>query len=124
MSTLESWNARHFQRYLQQVEQGLHDDACEQRERSSLCHCSKRKRLSEGKTELPEIYFPPPTCGGCGADVEFDGDGFNCPDCKVSWSSRVTDGDKADHFTDDHGDEPFGGEQFGERLIVLATKEL
>jgi len=121
--SLLKWNAQKVERYREQFELGLHDTSCEQRERSSLCHCSKRRREAEGKTEFPEIYFPPPYCGGCDQDVEFDGDGFACPRCKVSWDRNVTEGDKADEWTDDFGDD-IGGEQFGERLLALINQEM
>lgn len=120
MSILEDWNMRHFERYLEQVARGEHDRHCEQRERSSLCHCHKRKRESEGKTELPTILFPPPECTGCGKDVEFAGDNFTCPTCAASWDENATDGDAAATWIDDHGTGPWGGEQFGQRLIEKA----
>lgn len=120
---LENWNARHLARYAEQVASGGHDDACEQRERSSLCHCSKRRRERDGKIDLPSLSFYAPTCDGCNQEVEFDGDGFSCPRCSVSWDRHATDGDKADHFTDDHGPSPFGGEQFGERLLVVVRRD-
>ena len=115
---LENWNARHLTRYTEQVERGEHDHDCEQRERSSLCHCSKRRREREGKTTLPMIEFAYPTCSGCRNEVDHDGDNFTCPTCRVVWDRHATDGDTAYEFTDEHGD-AFGGEQFGERLIVL-----
>lgn len=122
-SFMANWNMRHFKEYVKEVDKGHHDDLCEQRERSSLCHCSKRRRERDGKTDLPTIWFPAPVCNGCGHDVEFDGDGFSCNTCKVSWDRHASEGDKADFFTDDYGDpSQFGGEQFGERLIVLASK--
>lgn len=121
MSTLANWNAQHLERYIDQLQQGEHDHDCEQRERFSLCHCSKRQRERDGKTELPTIEFAYPTCSGCHQEVDHDGDRFWCPRCKASWRSGAGDGDTADTFTDDHGPGLFGGEQFGERLIILAT---
>lgn len=120
---LENWKARHLARYAEEVVNGGHDQDCEQRERSSLCHCSKRRRERHSKTALPELWFHAPTCGGCHEDVEFDGDGFDCPRCSVSWDRHATDGDQADRFTDDHGPGPFGGEQFGERLLTVVQRD-
>ncbi|NUS02035.1 MAG: hypothetical protein HOV97_05670 [Nonomuraea sp.] len=123
MTLIDDWNKQHVQTYLQQYEMGLHDIDCEQRERSYICHCSKRKREAEGKTTLPQIYFTMPICDGCNKEVDHDGDNFFCPRCKVAWVGHTGDGDQADHFIDDYGTEDFGGEQFGERLIALAVRE-
>lgn len=121
---LADWNARHLARYAEQVERGEHDSDCEQRVRSSLCHCSKRKREREGKTHLPTITFHTPTCGDCYGSLSFDGDVWECATCRVVWDANATDGDQADRFTDDHGDEQFGGEQFGERLLGLVNRSV
>lgn len=123
MGSLKDWNLRHFDHYCDQLARGLHDDQCEQQERSSLCHCSKRRREAAGKTELPTLEFSMPICSGCGEECDHDGDRLVCPRCQVAWSSRKQgDLDPADHFTDDYGDLKVR-EQFGKRLIVLATEE-
>lgn len=117
MTTPANWNLQLIDRYVMTH----HDDECEQRERSSLCHCSKRKREREGLTGEAAIHFPPPHCGRCLVDLEFDGDTFGCPTCKLQWSARQHgDGDTSDEYTDDFGDD-IGGEQFGRRIrdIVL-----
>ena len=120
MTFLEDWNARHLARYREEYAAGKHDVRCEQRERSGICHCSKRRREAEGKTELPALFFDSPWCDGCNEHVEHDGDSFTCPTCRVSWSTSATDGDRADHFTDDYSrDGSFGGEQFGKRLAEI-----
>lgn len=121
MPDLGDYQQRRLDRYGEELARGLHDDDCEARERSSLCHCSKRRREREGKTELPELWFYAPVCGGCDQEVEFDGDGFDCPRCHVSWGRDANDGDKADEWTDDYGSD-IGGEQWGERLLVLALR--
>lgn len=117
-SFMEDWNARHLERYTNQVKVGQHDAACEQRERSSLCHCSKRRREAMGRTTLPTIAFPSPCCSVCETDVEFDGDGFDCPTCSASWDRNASDGSQADTWTDDYG-EDIGGERWGRRLLDL-----
>ena len=127
MSILEDWNAKHLERYREQVAAGEHDAECEQRERSSLCHCHKRKREVAGLTELPMLTFPAPFCDTCLNEVEYDGDGCDCRTCRASWDKYASDGDHADQWTDDHGpqdhpDIPWGGEQFGERLYEIVTE--
>jgi hypothetical protein len=99
-----------------------HDEECEQRERSYICHCEKRERERVGLTELPteNLEFPPPDCPVCDRTLEFDGDGFNCQRCHISWNSRG-DGSSA-RFDDDFGTD-FGGEQFGPRLSDLARED-
>lgn len=96
-----------------------HDQLCEQQERSFICHCRKRARIARGLTELPneDLYFPPPDCPVCDGDLEFDGDGFTCPTCSLSWDSSGSA--SSVQFTDDHGDN-FGGEQFGRLLRAIA----
>lgn len=39
----------------------------------------------------PTLVIQRPLCGGCDAEVEFDGDSFVCPDCGTSWDT--TDGE-------------------------------
>ena len=121
MSFLEDWNLQFFDRYKVAAAAGQHDSRCEQRERSSLCHCSKRARETAGNTDLPQMVISMPTCGTCGADLDYDGDSFDCPGCSATWPANANDGDKATEFTDDYGDEyTFGGEQYGARLYDLA----
>jgi hypothetical protein len=84
-----------------EVERGEHDSACESRERSRLCHCSKRRREAAGYTEPPgELIHQAPLCPRCYGEVNVDADGFDCSDCSVSWGR---DGITAE-FTDDYGD--------------------
>jgi hypothetical protein len=121
MVDLVSWNAQHLDRYADALARGLHDDDCEQRERSSLCHCSKRRRELNGKTEPPQIEFTYPVCTGCRQEVEGDGDSFACPRCCVSWSARASDGDRGE-FNDDYGPAVDPGERCGRRLVDLVTE--
>ena len=106
------WHARRIAHYYEQLARGEHDADCEQRERSSICHCAKRKRTASGFTEPPYLHVSSPVCGECGNQVNFDGDAFICEYCNVTWSEPETRGE----FTDDYGTN-FGGEQFGARLI-------
>jgi len=102
---------------------GTHDDRCEQRERNWLCHCSKRRRESRGLTVPPteDLYFPPPDCPECTGDLEFDGDLWDCPTCRLAWSS---DGRASTaRFTDDYGTD-FGGEQFGHLMRDLRRAQV
>lgn len=118
MGFLEDWNMRHFDRYCEQLAAGEHDHECEQRERSGICHCQKRRRLAEGRTEPPTLIYEAPTCNGCWKSASHDGDGWVCHRCGVDFDGY----DEPGRWNDDYGPEPFGGEQFGERLIVLASK--
>lgn len=122
MTSLENWNAQRLDRYAKAHAEGMHDSKCEQRERSSLCHCSKRRREARGLTTPPaeDLYFPPPDCPSCGGDLEFDGDGFTCPTCALSWDSNGT-GSSA-KFDDEYGDD-IGGERWGRRLVDLVSEE-
>lgn len=116
---IENWNARKLDRFREALDLELHDEECEQRERSSLCHCSKRRREAAGFTEPPHIEFHAPCCGRCGNEVHFDADYFRCDTCSTTWSTRASDGDRGT-FNDDHGaPENFGGEQFGRRLVEI-----
>ena len=117
MGNLVNWNAQELERFAEAMLLDLHDEQCEQRERSSLCHCSKRRREAEGFTEPPMIYFQDPVCGHCGGVVGSDGDNWACPRCKVAWPMRAGDGDRGE-FLDEYGDD-IGGEQFGDRLVDL-----
>jgi hypothetical protein len=69
------------------VEAGQHDDNCEWATIFRICHCRRRKRLAEGKTEAPVMYYVPPVCEGCGKHCVHDGDGFGCPDCRVDFGN-------------------------------------
>lgn len=97
-----------------------HDDECEQRERSYICHCAKRRRLATGLTEVPtdDLYFPPPTCTHCHGDLEYDGDLWECPKCHIVWD-RSGEASTA-RFVDDYGTD-FGGEQFGHLMRHMAA---
>lgn len=101
MKTLQEWHLRIEAEHLAEVERGEHDDECESRPRSRLCHCSKRRRIAAGHGELPgELIFNSPSCPRCWGDAHHDGDGFVCETCKVSWSNNGVDA----HFYDDYGD--------------------
>lgn len=121
MTVLENWNARHFDNYAKQHAAGQHDTECEQRERSSLCHCSKRRRVANGFTEPPkdDLYFPPPGCPHCAGELDYDGDLWSCVKCRLSWD-RAGDARSA-RFDDEYGDD-FGGERFGRRLLDLVSE--
>lgn len=116
--SLENWNAQKLDRYAEALALGLHDHECEQRERSSLCHCSKRRREAKGLTTPPAIWHHSPTCGQCHNEVTWD-DGWRCYTCAVQWDTAAGDGDTGE-FIDDYGDD-IGGDRWGERLIVLVT---
>jgi hypothetical protein len=102
--SMEGFFARADALHAEQVAQGLHDAECEWDKNHRLCHCSKRRREAEGFTTPPDedLYFPPPDCPHCAGDLEFDGDGFSCYKCRLSWDSRGS-GSSA-RFTDDYGD--------------------
>ena len=107
-------------RYKDQLEKGQHDHRCEQRERSFICHCRKRRRVARGLTTVPaeDLYFPPPSCPSCGADVHHDGDGWRCDPCSLSWNSA---GDAwSAEFIDEYGE--LDGEQFGCRMAEVIRK--
>jgi hypothetical protein len=102
--THEEWQADVRRRYAEAVARGEHDEQCEYHpEGFYLCHCRKRRRLAAGHTELPNpgLDFPPPPCPNCYGDLSFDGDGWDCRPCHLSWSS---DGSNP-HWTDDYGDD-------------------
>lgn len=103
---LERMRLRSLERHAEQVAKGEHDGQCEWSEEENfwLCNCSKRRREAEGFTTPPteDLYFPPPDCPKCDGELDFDGDGFRCYRCHLSWSSDGL-GSSA-QFTDDHGD--------------------
>lgn len=111
-------DAKHRQRFVADLAAGLHDDACEQRERSYICHCAYRRRIAAGRTTPPTITFPAPECSE-GHELDFDGDTFTCSECSVDWCARATEGDQGEFY--DHYGEQFGGEQFGARLIEVVA---
>lgn len=102
MSTFwEDWQAKCQARYDEEVARGEHDKLCEIPERPWICHCSKRRRIEQGFTELPgELIWNEPSCPKCWSDVWHDGDSWRCPKCPVSWDSSGTTAD----WTDDYGD--------------------
>lgn len=118
MSGLEDWNAQKIDRYREALELGRHDEECEQRERSSLCHCSKRRREARGLTTPPEIWHRAPQCGGCRDDLSYDGDQWHCRRCATAWDIEAEDF-SAGTFTDDYGDD-IGGERLGRRMLDIA----
>lgn len=80
---------------------GEHDASCEQRPGFYLCHCSKRRRVTEGHAELPgSLFFNQPECPRCWQSVFHNGDCWECKQCSVTWSNAGTDAE----FTDDYGD--------------------
>lgn len=79
-----------------------HDEMCERLPDFYICHCSKRARIARGMVELPDLTIQYPICGGCGHEVDHDGESFVCYRCLVTWPTNASDGDKADHFMDDH----------------------
>ena len=103
--------AERLTKWVERREAGDHDEQCEQRERSYICHCGKRARLASGLTEPPEFWYRSPQCGHCLEDLTHDGDGWVCNRCHTSWPSNASDGERG-RFDDDYGTD-FGGEQFG-----------
>lgn len=101
--TFDDWRTGLRTRYEEQKRNGMHDDRCEWRPNGHfICNCRKRKRIASGFTELPgDLYFPPPSCPRCSADVDFDGDSWICHHCGVAWHSDGSDA----RFTDDMGDD-------------------
>lgn len=115
-----NWNAQMLDRYRTRLDKGEHDHDCEQRERYGLCDCRKRKRLTEGRTELPTLWQQNPLCSGCMGEVTYDGDEWRCYKCHVSWG--LNDYDQQGEWDDDTGThEASTFENYGERMIVLAT---
>lgn len=101
---------------------GQHDEQCEQRERSYICHCSKRAREARGLTVTPDsdLYFPPPDCPSCDGELDCDaGDSWSCPHCRISWD--IDGRASTAYFEDEFGD--FDGEQFGPLLRDLARAD-
>lgn len=100
---------------------GGHDERCEQRERSYICHCRKRARIARGLVTPPDedLHFPPPSCPTCYGDLDTDGDAWTCGACSLSWDM---DGSASSaEFTDDYGSD-FGGEQWGDLMRDLARQ--
>lgn len=104
--------AERLAKWVERREAGDHDEQCEQRERSFICHCHKRGRIARGVVSVPDedLYFPPPDCPSCAGDLDFDGDSWSCHSCRLSWDSSGTAASAV--FLDDYGTD-FGGEQFG-----------
>lgn len=50
-------------------------------------------------------------CSECVSDLDYDGDGWYCPDCRAQWGSGDWDGDTAQYWLDDEGDEHFYKEE-------------
>ena len=103
MTTTDPHLLRFHARHADQVAAGQHDETCEWEPGFYLCHCSKRRREAAGHTEVPtdDLDFPPPSCPRCYADLEHDGDGWDCTTCALSWDS---DGSASSAtFTDDYG---------------------
>lgn len=117
--------ARRLERYRKQLAANEHDKSCEQRERSGLCHCRKREREAIGLTELPVIHFCAPECGLCGVEVEGNWDDFYCLSCGAKWKPGAGDGDRADSWGDDYGDDLVapGNHRFGQRLIEIVREQ-
>jgi len=49
-----------------------------------------------------------PTCSACCVDLETDGDGWECPNCRSSWPWDASDGDQGELFPDWSGEESSG----------------
>lgn len=121
---LANWNATMLDRYRKRLEKGLHDRGCEQRERYGLCDCRKRARIAAGRTELPELWHQNPMCSGCMGEVSHDGDGWVCETCHVGWGTNDYYDEKGS-WNDDYGThEASTSENYGERMIVLATRPI
>lgn len=101
MTSLDAFIARIEDHHAREVAAGKHDNECESRPNSRLCHCAKRRREASGFTELPgELIHQAPMCPRCYNDVDFDGDGWACQECSVSWSENGLTA----AWTDDYGD--------------------
>jgi hypothetical protein len=121
MTELRNWNAGLLDRYRERLEAGLHDYDCEQRERYGLCDCAKRKRLIDGPTELPTLWYQAPQCSGCLSEATHDGDGWVCYRCHVQFGEY----DEQGTWMDENGPhDASAAENYGERMIVLATRVL
>lgn len=98
---LDRLHARIEAEYDSELARGEHDETCESRERSRICHCAKRRREATGHTTPPgELIHQAPLCPRCMGEVHVDADGFECRPCSASWGF---DGIEAS-FTDDYGD--------------------
>lgn len=118
MTSIKDWNAGALDRY----KRGNHDSDCEQRVRYGLCGCRKRERLARGLTVAPTLTFQYPTCDGCYAEVEHDGDSWVCHTCHVAWDTNGYE--ERGTFDDESGDlSASTAENYGERMIVLASRE-
>lgn len=115
------WNAQRLDRYVDQLAGDMHDADCEQRERSSPCHCSKRRREARGLVKPPEgeLCFPPPDCLSCSEELDFDGDSWTCRDCALTWGAN---GQGPAEFFDVYGDD-IGGDRWGRRMLDLARED-
>lgn len=121
MTAQRNWNADQLDRYRDALTLGHHDSGCEQRERYGLCGCALRRRLIEGPTEPPHLWYRSPVCGNCMEEVTHDGDSWTCSNCHVSWGSN--DYDQTGTFDDDPGDLSNSTEEkWGRRLIDLARE--
>jgi len=107
---VEKWHEQSMENYAEQVRRGEHDEHCEYGPRTlderrvflGLCHCAKRRREQEGFTTPPgPVIHNSPSCPRCYRDLDYDGDGWGCAPCHVSWGN---DGDDKGEFTDDYGD--------------------
>ena len=107
---VEKWHEQSMENYAEQVRRGEHDEHCEYGPRTlderrvflGLCHCAKRRREQEGFTTPPgPVIHNSPSCPRCYRDLDYDGDGWGCAHCHVSWRN---DGDDKGEFTDDYGD--------------------
>jgi len=100
----QEWHDRANAHHRAEVDKGLHDEKCEWREAGHfLCNCRKRRRIAEGRTVPPRLYWNYPTCTGCWREVSHDGDGYVCEHCHVAWDSRAGDDDQGE-WSDDYGD--------------------
>lgn len=100
-----------------------HDDQCERLPDFYICHCSKRARIARGLTELPDLTIQYPICGGCGHEVDHDGDSFVCYRCMATWSTRAGDGDLAERFMDDYDEPGTTLEQMRERWVSRPARK-
>lgn len=103
MSSLDKWAADIARQYQEAVERGEHDEQCEYHvEGFYLCHCSKRRREARGIVEPPfrELYFPPPSCTECDADLDNDDGHWRCYTCKLTWDPSGCNPE----FTDVYGE--------------------
>jgi len=120
---MSEFGAYVIERWKQAYREGGHDDQCEQRERSFLCNCHKRKREQDGLVDMPteDLYFPPPICPSCERELWHDGDGWCCNTCALTWDSNGSA--SSVRRTDDNTDVLPASETFGRRLVDMMKED-